>query len=43
MYDMGVYPLNATRYVTGEEPVAVTAKDKVQPPAPKFIKKWMKP
>lgn len=24
-YDMGVYPLNAARYVTGEEPVAVTA------------------
>ncbi len=23
MYDMGVYPLNATRYVTGEEPIAV--------------------
>lgn len=26
MYDMGVYPLNATRYVTGEEPVAVMAQ-----------------
>ncbi len=26
MYDMGVYPLNACRYVTGEEPVAVTAQ-----------------
>jgi glucose-fructose oxidoreductase len=26
MYDMGVYPLNATRYSTGLEPVAVTAK-----------------
>jgi glucose-fructose oxidoreductase len=26
MYDMGVYPLNAARYVTGEEPIAVTAK-----------------
>jgi glucose-fructose oxidoreductase len=26
MYDMGVYPLNCTRYVTGEEPVAVTAQ-----------------
>ncbi|MES1213882.1 MAG: Gfo/Idh/MocA family oxidoreductase [Bacteroidota bacterium] len=25
-YDMGVYPLNAARYVTGEEPIAVTAK-----------------
>lgn len=25
MYDMGVYPLNAARYVTGEEPVAVTS------------------
>ena len=26
MYDMGVYPLNATRYVTGEEPIAVIAQ-----------------
>ena len=26
MYDMGVYPLNAARYSTGMEPVAVTAK-----------------
>lgn len=25
MYDMGVYPLNAARYTTGEEPVAVKA------------------
>jgi glucose-fructose oxidoreductase len=25
MYDMGVYPLNAARYATGLEPVAVTA------------------
>lgn len=25
MPDMGVYPLNAARYVTGEEPIAVTA------------------
>lgn len=25
MYDMGVYSLNAARYVTGEEPIAVTA------------------
>jgi len=25
MYDMGVYPLNCARYVTGEEPIAVTA------------------
>lgn len=25
MYDMGVYPLNATRYSTGLEPLAVTA------------------
>lgn len=25
MGDMGVYPLNASRYVTGEEPMAVTA------------------
>ncbi|HOX82824.1 MAG TPA: Gfo/Idh/MocA family oxidoreductase [Chryseolinea sp.] len=26
MYDMGVYPLNAARYSTGLEPIAVTAK-----------------
>lgn len=26
MYDMGVYPLNATRYSTGLEPIAVTAQ-----------------
>jgi len=28
-YDMGVYPLNAARYVTGEEPIAVQAQHKV--------------
>ncbi len=28
MYDMGVYPLNATRYSTGLEPVAVTSAKK---------------
>ncbi len=26
MYDMGVYPLNAARYATQEEPIAVTGK-----------------
>lgn len=26
MYDMGVYPLQAARYTTGEEPIAVTAQ-----------------
>ena len=26
MGDMGVYPLNAARYVTGQEPIAVTAR-----------------
>ncbi len=26
MYDMGVYPLNAARYATGLEPIAVSAK-----------------
>ena len=31
-YDMGVYPLNAARYVTGEEPVAVTAKQSTTRP-----------
>jgi len=33
MYDMGVYPLNAARYVTGEEPVAVIAKASTTRPA----------
>jgi glucose-fructose oxidoreductase len=32
MYDMGVYPLNATRHVTGEEPIAVTAKQSTNRP-----------
>ena len=32
MYDMGVYPLNAARYVTGEEPVAVTARQSTNRP-----------
>lgn len=33
MYDMGVYSLNAARYVTGQEPVAVvTARHEVQRP-----------
>ncbi len=32
MYDMGVYPLNAARYVTGEEPVAVTASHSTKRP-----------
>ena len=26
MYDMGVYPLNAARYATGEEPIAINAR-----------------
>ena len=32
MYDMGVYPLNAARYVTGEEPIAVTASHSTDRP-----------
>lgn len=32
MYDMGVYPLNATRYSTGREPIAVTARHEVKRP-----------
>jgi glucose-fructose oxidoreductase len=32
MYDMGVYPLNAARYVVGEEPMAVTAVERVHRP-----------
>ena len=30
MYDMGVYSLNAARYVTGEEPLAVTAQEFIE-------------
>ncbi len=33
MYDMGVYSLNAARYVTGEEPLAVTATTSTTRPA----------
>jgi len=33
MYDMGVYALNAARYTTGAEPVAVTATSAVERPA----------
>ena len=32
MFDMGVYSLNAARYTSGEEPVAVTARKSVQRP-----------
>lgn len=32
MFDMGVYPLNATRYVTGEEPIAVLAQEQTTRP-----------
>lgn len=32
IYDMGTYPLNAARYVTGEEPLAVTAKHIIDRP-----------
>jgi glucose-fructose oxidoreductase len=32
MYDMGVYPLNATRYCTGLEPIAVTARQSTTRP-----------
>ncbi|HCW06443.1 MAG TPA: glucose-fructose oxidoreductase [Cytophagales bacterium] len=32
MYDMGVYPLNAIRYSTGLEPVAVTARQSTKRP-----------
>lgn len=33
MYDMGVYPLNAARYATGLEPIAVTARQSTTRPA----------
>lgn len=32
MYDMGVYSLNAARYATGEEPIAVTARHETNRP-----------
>lgn len=32
MYDMGVYPLNAVRYSTGLEPIAVTARQSTTRP-----------
>jgi len=32
MYDMGVYPLNAARYATGEEPTAISAWHEVTHP-----------
>ena len=32
MYDMGVYSLNAARYTTGREPLAVTARSEVRRP-----------
>jgi len=31
-YDMGVYPLNAARYTSGEEPIAVSARHEVYRP-----------
>jgi glucose-fructose oxidoreductase len=33
MYDMGVYPLNAARYTTGLEPVALSAKASTKRPS----------
>ncbi len=32
MYDMGVYPLNASRYVTGEEPISILAEHSTNRP-----------
>lgn len=32
MYDMGVYPLNTSRYTTGMEPIAVSAKSSTSRP-----------
>lgn len=37
MYDMGVYPINAARYATAMEPIAVTARHEVH--RPKIFKK----
>ncbi len=37
MYDMGVYSLNAARYATGEEPIAVVAQELTDEPD-RFVK-----
>jgi len=36
LMDMGVYSLNAARYMTGEEPIAVTARDSTDRTDPRF-------
>jgi predicted dehydrogenase len=36
LYDIGIYSLNATRYLTGEEPIAVTAQQTDNPNDPRF-------
>ncbi|MDP9175589.1 MAG: Gfo/Idh/MocA family oxidoreductase [Planctomycetota bacterium] len=36
LYDIGIYSLNATRYLTGEEPVSVTAQQTENPSDPRF-------
>lgn len=41
IYDMGVYPLNAARYTTGEEPIAVTARQESIKPIFKDIDETM--
>lgn len=41
MYDMGVYPLNAARYTSGEEPIAVTARQESIRPMYKDVDETM--
>jgi predicted dehydrogenase len=36
LYDVGIYGLNATRYLTGEEPVSITAQQFDNPTDPRF-------
>lgn len=36
LYDIGIYSLNATRYLTGEEPISVTAQQVDNPNDPRF-------
>lgn len=37
LYDMGVYPLNAVRYTSGEEPIAVSARQETKNPVYKDV------
>jgi predicted dehydrogenase len=36
LYDIGIYSLNATRYLTGEEPISISAQQTDNPSDPRF-------